>query len=520
MELGPIDSPTFEPSTTESVLSSAQGRSSLSTPDVRTSSLTHSAAERSSRLIGNPEKKVAEKASPELEVAPFPAGMYSEPLRNLKESSIGGQNEQVSQTKPEPLGTTHTPHTLNLSEGSVESELMVEPQLKELRKTIRCLSEKLQCSNESRDHNCLNPAAKFVTRLKRICYPQVDSLWEEEEQQRDQALGGGEDPVQDRNSLPSKEGGLDSCYISSARTEEVAVTKTSMSQTSLSTFEDLAFVPLEQSKVPQPATQRPSQPYCDKEQLSPHHKCSLPVIAVFSGPKHSKSYLRSQFSVVSSSRSLQELNLSVEPCSPTDEDALEPNRLWNPHLESYSLEKQVSRTSTKAEDCSQKVSSNLNNDPADHKPLKPITPPYPTSSTRSCMPTPNLMASWMSSSLEQAQQAKPEKLSVQSRPGNWCAQMDKEMFGSSDINPYILPWCPEEPIHIGWKQYVFGSTVDVSCTQKPHGLISSNVARSSSMDSGLEEQSSPFHSHLSTFAKTQDLSSTHGSIDNVQGSNE
>ncbi|XP_048649400.1 stAR-related lipid transfer protein 9 isoform X3 [Marmota marmota marmota] len=522
MELGPIDSPSFEPSTRTSVLSLAQSSSSLSTPDIRTSSLIYSAAEGSSRSIGNQEEKLAEKASPEVEVVSFPAAMYSEPLRNLKDSSVCGHNVQASQMKPEPLATTHRPHTLNLNESSVESELVVvEPQLKCLRKTIRCLSEKLQSSAESRDHNCSNPPAKLVTRLKPICYPQIDSLWEEEEQQKDQALGGSEDSIQVRNSPPSNEGDLDSCHTSSARREEMSVPKTPASQTSLSAFEDLAFAPLEQSKVSQSAAQRPSQHCFDKEQLAPHCKCSLPVIAVFSGPKHSKSCPRPQFSVVSSSRSLQELNLSVEPPSPIDEDASGPNILWDPHLKTYSLENQVSRMSTKAEVCSQKVSSNLDNGHADHRPPKPATPPYPTSSTRSCMPTPDLMTGWMSS-LEQAQQGKPEKLGIQIRPENWYSQMDKEMlhFGSSDINPYLLPWCPEEPVHIGWKQYVFGSTVDVSCTQKPHGLIPSNVARCSSMDSDLEEQSSPFHSHLSTFAKTQDLSSTHSSTDNIQGSNE
>lgn len=136
------------------------------------------------------------------------------------------------------------------------------------------------------------------------------------------------------------------------------------------------------------------------------------------------------------------------------------------------------------------------------------------------MPTPALMTSWMAGALDQVQQGKPEHLDVQVRPENWFSQVDKGMlhFGSRDINPYVPPWHPEGHVCIGWKQYVFGSAVDVSCSQEPQGLIPSNVALCSSTDNGLEDQNSPFHSHLGTYASAQDLT-TRSSTENAQVSN-
>ncbi|XP_011796593.1 PREDICTED: stAR-related lipid transfer protein 9-like [Colobus angolensis palliatus] len=522
-EFSITESSTCEPSTLAAILSGAQGCRSPSASDVRrTSSFSHSATDGSLGLIGAPEKKVAEKqASTELEAASFPAGMYSEPLRQFRDSSVGDQNAQVSQTSPEPPATTPGPHTLDLSEGSVESKMVAEPQHECFENTTRCFLGKPQFSTELRDHNCLDSQAKIVARLKHTCSPQEDSRWQEEEQHRDQASGGGEGFTQGMNPLPSDEGGLDSCQILDARRQEVAVAKPPVSKILSQGFKDPATVSLRQNKTPQPVAQGPDNLYTGREQPTLNHRGSLPVTAIFSGPEHSKSSPTPQFSVVSFSRSLQELNLSVEPPSPTDEDTQGPDRLWNPHLRGYSTGKAVARTSLQAEDSNQKASSHLDDGTTDHKPLKPATPPYPVSSTLSHMPTPDFMTSWMSGTLEQAQQGKPEKLGVQGGPENWCSQMDKGMlhFGSSDINPCALPWRPEEHAHTSWKRYMFGSTVDVSCIQKPRGLTPSNVARCSSMDNGLEDQNSPFHSHLSTYASIRDLSTTH-STENAQGSNE
>uniref|UniRef100_A0A8C7BJB1 Uncharacterized protein n=1 Tax=Neovison vison TaxID=452646 RepID=A0A8C7BJB1_NEOVI len=463
----------------------------------------HSVADGSSRLVEYPEKKDAKKkASTELEAAFSSAATWSEPLRMFLDSSGGDHSKQESQTKPEPPLTTERPHTLDLSEGSVESELLGEPQHGYLGNAIQCLPEKPQLSTKSRDHSGLDPQATFVAKLKHICRQQADGPWEEEEQQRDQASGRGKEPAQGRNSQPSHEVGLDSCQIRDAGREEAYSTS----------------MPLEQSEAPQPTPPSPGLPASGTEQLAPPSRGSLPVIAVVSGPKHSRSSCRPQFSVVSSSRSLLELNMSVEPPSPTDEYTQEPNRLWFPHTRDYFSGNSAVRTSLKAEGCGQRAPSNLDNSTADHGPPKPATPPYPRSSALSCMPTPDFMTSWTSSTLEETWQESPERLGSQARPEKWHSKADKGMlhFDSSDIHPYILSY-PEGPVQIGWKQYVFGNAVDVSSGQTPQSLIPSNMAHCSSMDNGLEHQNSPLSSHLSTSANARDLSSPH-SVGNAQGS--
>ncbi|XP_044087514.1 stAR-related lipid transfer protein 9 isoform X1 [Neovison vison] len=517
-EIGPTDSSTLEPSTSAAVLSMAQRDSSPSVSHVGANSLSHSVADGSSRLVEYPEKKDAKKkASTELEAAFSSAATWSEPLRMFLDSSGGDHSKQESQTKPEPPLTTERPHTLDLSEGSVESELLGEPQHGYLGNAIQCLPEKPQLSTKSRDHSGLDPQATFVAKLKHICRQQADGPWEEEEQQRDQASGRGKEPAQGRNSQPSHEVGLDSCQIRDAGREEACVAKASVSKLS-SGFKDSTSMPLEQSEAPQPTPPSPGLPASGTEQPAPPSRGSLPVIAVVSGPKHSRSSCRPQFSVVSSSRSLLELNMSVEPPSPTDEYTQEPNRLWFPHTRDYFSGNSAVRTSLKAEGCGQRAPSNLDNSTADHGPPKPATPPYPRSSALSCMPTPDFMTSWTSSTLEETWQESPERLGSQARPEKWHSKADKGMlhFDSSDIHPYILSY-PEGPVQIGWKQYVFGNAVDVSSGQTPQSLIPSNMAHCSSMDNGLEHQNSPLSSHLSTSANARDLSSPH-SVGNAQGS--
>ncbi|XP_066133026.1 stAR-related lipid transfer protein 9 [Saccopteryx bilineata] len=493
VKFGPAASSTLEPSTAAAVLSLAQSCSSPSAPD-RTSSISHSVS------VGDPEKKRAEhKANTELEAILSPKDVCSEPQRKFQDNSVGGQNAQESQTKPELPAATRRQHTLNLSEASVESELLAKAQHECLENAIRCLPEKPKLSTESRDHSGLDSQAKFIVNLKHTSSPQVGSLWEEEKQQREQASSGSDDPVQGMCLPCSDEGGLDGCQIRDAGRAEVATAKAHVSKTFSSGFKDSMSVPLG------PTAQSPGQPSSGQEQLAPSHRCSLPLIAICRGPKRCTSSLRPQFSVVSSSWSLQELNLSVEPPSPTDEETQEPNKLWNPYPRGHASEKSVVGTSLKAEGYNHKASANLNSSSPDHRPLQPASPPYPVSSAPLCIPTPDFMTCWRSGTVEQAQQEKPERA-------------DKGIlhFGSSDINPCH----PEGPAHIGWKQYVFGSTVDVSCSQTPQGLVPSQMAQRSSMDSGLEDQNSLFHSHLGTFANAQGLASRCNSIENARGSHE
>ncbi|CAO2579189.1 StAR-related lipid transfer protein 9 [Lemmus lemmus] len=517
VERGSVDNSIPNPFTAAAVPSPAQSRYSLSTSGVKANGLTHVAA--GGRSVEDSEVNISGKkasTAPKDVYPTSPAGTHTEPLRTLKDNSVG-ENAQTSQTKPEPPVVTRGPHTLNFNEGSVDGTLVIAARYGHLENTTRCCSGKTQPSTEVRGHSCLGPQANFIDRLKHTCHPQIDS-WEEEEQQRDQASRGGKDHAQVRNLTSSNEGSFDGSHTRDSEREEIVVTKSPVSQTLFSDLEDSASLPLGQTEISQPAAQTPGQLYSGRERLALRPRHSLPVIAVFSGTKHSRYSPRPQFSVISSSRSLQELNLSVESPSPTDEDAQGPKRLWSPHLRGHSLGKPLP-TSPRTQDCNQKASCNLNNSPTEPESLKPVIPPYPTSSTVSCMPTPDFMTDWMPGTLEQAHQGETDKLSVQGMPESWHSQVDKEVlhFGSSDINSYVLPWCAQGPVHIGWKQYVFGSAVDDSCSQKPQCLIPSNMAQCSSMDSALDDKRSPFHSHIRTDAKTGDQSNMHN-IENDQSS--
>uniref|UniRef100_A0A671DJ29 Kinesin motor domain-containing protein n=1 Tax=Rhinolophus ferrumequinum TaxID=59479 RepID=A0A671DJ29_RHIFE len=512
----PTDSSTREPSAAAAVLSLAQGCSTPAASDVRTVPLLHAGAEGSSGSGRDPEKKVAEqKTSTELEAVPFPAGVYSEPLRSFQDNSISGQNAQQSQTKPELPATTRKPHPLNLSAESVGCKLLVEPQHGCLENAISCLPEKPQLPTESRGHSGLGPPAKLIAELEHVSKPQAKRPWEEEEKQREPGSGGGENPAQGSCPPRPDEGGSDSCLTINAGREEGPAAKAAVSQTFPSGFEDPAAAPVG------PMDQSPGLPSPGGEQPAPYHRRSLPVIAIFSGSPNSRSSPKPQFSVVSSSWSLQELNLSVEPPSPTDEETQEPNKLWNPRPWGRSSGKSAAAP-LQAEDCSQKASLTSGRSPADHEPCQPASPPYPTASAPSCMPSPDFRSSWMPGTPAQAWRGSSERLGGWPGPATWLSEADRGVlhFGSSDIGPSVLPQHPEGPAHIGWKQYVFGSAVDVSGSQTSQGLEPPSLARCSSMDNGLGDRNSSVHSHLSTYARAQGLASPRSTIANVQGSRE
>ncbi|ERE70837.1 stAR-related lipid transfer protein 9 [Cricetulus griseus] len=520
VEFGPIDSSIPNPSTAAAVSSRAQSCYPIPTSEVKANCLTFAVAGGKS-VEGSEKKTSGKKAStaPQDAYPTSPAGSHSESLRT--EDNSVGENIQASQANPEPAVVIQGPHTLSLNEGSVDSELVMAAQYEHLGNITRRCSEKTQPSTEVRGHSCLGSQANFIDRLKHTCHPQTETSWEEEEQQRDQALGDGKDHAQVRNLASSNEGGFDGSHTRDSEKEEVVVAKSPVSQTFFSDLEDPASLPLGQTEASQPDAQTPDQLFSGREQLTFRHRHTLPVIAVFSGPKLARYSPRPHFSVVSSSQSIHELNMRVEAPSPADEDAQAPKRLWSPHLRACSSEKPMS-TSPETQDCNLKAPCDVNNSPIDHRPLKPVIPPYPTSSTVSCMPTPDFMTDWIPGTLEQAHQGKTDKLNVQGMPETWHSQVDKEVlhFGSSDINPYVLPWCPQEPMDIGWKQYVFGSVADVSCSQKPQSLIPSNMTQCSRMNNALDDKKSPFHSHLRTYTQTRDLPNVCNRIENDQSSNE
>ncbi|XP_036300688.1 stAR-related lipid transfer protein 9 isoform X2 [Pipistrellus kuhlii] len=488
VKFGPPGSSTPEPSAATSAFSRGQGCSSPSAPDMQADSLGPSVA------AEDPEEKVAEKAArAELEAAPFPKGACSEPLTEFRDSSVGGQNAQESHTKPELPAPTRRQHALNVSEGSVESELLVDPQHGCSENVVRCLPETPQFPTESRDHRSLDPQARFVAKLKHIPGAQAGSLWEEDKQQREQASGGGKAPARRMNPPQAQDGDFDGFQVSAAGGEEGTAAQASAPKALSPAFTDSASDPVV------PVAQSRGRPSSGRQQPAPPHRRALPVIAVFSGPRDSGSPPRPQFSVISSTRSLQQLNLSVEPPSPTDEETQGPNKLWNPHPWGCSLEKSAVGTSLEAASCDQEASSDWNSSSAAHRPLQPASPPYPTPSAAWCMPTPSLTACWMPGTVEPARQGKPQSPGGQARPGRLSeADRGASRFGSRDISPRVLPGPPASPAPIGWKQ--LGNTADVSCGHSAQGLEPSKTARSSRVDSRPEDQNAPFHSHLGTCA--------------------
>ncbi|XP_056401809.1 stAR-related lipid transfer protein 9 isoform X2 [Hyla sarda] len=81
-------------------------------------------------------------------------------------------------------------------------------------------------------------------------------------------------------------------------------------------------------------------------------------------------------------------------------------------------------------------------------------------------------------------------------------------FSSSDINPFVHSWQQEDCPKPGWRNCTFKSASDVSCAKFREQA--DKLIRCSSVDEGLNSHNSPFHSHLSSYAKT--VSSTISSL--------
>ncbi|CAI9561662.1 unnamed protein product [Staurois parvus] len=79
-------------------------------------------------------------------------------------------------------------------------------------------------------------------------------------------------------------------------------------------------------------------------------------------------------------------------------------------------------------------------------------------------------------------------------------------FSSSDINPFVHSWQQEVSPRAGWRNFSFNSARDVSCSK--FQAAADKLIRCSSVDEGLNSHSSPFNSHLSSYANAKPASST------------
>ncbi|XP_037249495.1 stAR-related lipid transfer protein 9 [Falco rusticolus] len=269
---------------------------------------------------------------------------------------------------------------------------------------------------------------------------------------------------------------------------------------------------------------------CKQSEQRPYlysHRLSAPAIAVFSDTEYTlEASPKGDPLLYSASKSLQDLNMSVEPPSPTEDDLRGIERFSKQESKNFLQVKSKPRfqqrmaQTKKLANCDLKNLQNFSARTRSSQSLQDCSTQSPLSlqHTAHCSVGVEANVGSKSSSVAQCSEGEVEEARYQPETDLFLQDnKDAMRFSSSDINPYIQPWPQGGSCRIGWKQYVFGSASDVSCNQIPLNLENRKVMRCSSVDNGLNSQNSPFHSHLSSYATAKVLSSTLSSIEGLQG---
>ncbi|XP_014805644.1 PREDICTED: stAR-related lipid transfer protein 9 [Calidris pugnax] len=321
----------------------------------------------------------------------------------------------------------------------------------------------------------------------------------------------------------------------SLKSERLKFSEMNNESTSVKFSPENQYLPPQESQLVQFRNKRSysstrSTKSCKQSEQRPYlqsHRLSAPAIAVFSDTEYAlEASSQADPLLYSASKSLQDLNMSVEPPSPTEDDLHGTAGFSKQESQNFLQVKSKPRfqqrmaQTKKLANCDPKNLQNFAAGTQSSQSLNDCTTQSPSSSLHAAHSSGGAEANvdLKSSSVTQCSEGKVEEARCQPETDLFLHDNKDTMhFSSSDINPYIHPWQRDGSCKIGWKQYVFGSASDVSCNQIPVHLENRKVTRCSSVDNGMNSQNSPFHSHLSSYATAKVLSSTLSSIEGLQG---
>ncbi|XP_074091295.1 stAR-related lipid transfer protein 9 isoform X2 [Macrotis lagotis] len=244
------------------------------------------------------------------------------------------------------------------------------------------------------------------------------------------------------------------------------------------------------------------------------HFDSSPCIAFPLNLKHSlKDFSSLKLSVGTSSRFLQELNMSVEPPSPTeDEESCGIERLYlsnlSPNESEMMLLMELGKIPRSA-DCGQTALSNYSLEPPSLQPSKSGIAPCPTSSA---LLTLSVTEGGSSDIVVEEHNNHPRKKGCFT-PAN----MNGMQFTSDSMSPFLQSCQQGDPGKIAWKKYVLDSASDDICSQISWNPDIQGAVCCSSIDNGLNTSGYPSHSHPSSYASTHGLSCTLSSTEDSRG---